>query len=71
MREVVIKANIKLGELVNILRLLPAAAQYKPILELDCGEFRCDTVEEVWDLAQEMLKAQQTATYEKLKDFAP
>jgi hypothetical protein len=66
-----IKAIIDQQQLIGLLRSAPVTATATPIAEFHCGPFQCDTIEDVWAIATEMVAQERQAAYEKLKDFAP
>lgn len=66
-----IKAVVDHLALAAIIRAHPSLASATPVAAFMSGPFECETIEDVWGLAREIVSQERQDDYEKLKEFAP
>lgn len=66
-----IKAVVDHLALAAMIRAHPSLASATPVAAFLSGPFECETIEDVWKLAHEIVSQERLATYERLKEFAP
>ena len=66
-----IKAVVDHRELADMIRTYPSLATARASAVFVSGPFETDTIEDVWQLAVEVVRQEREAAYETLRQFAP
>jgi len=66
-----VKAVVDYQALAKLIRSSPLLAKAVPIVAFQCGPFECETIEDVWSIAKEIVAQEKQAQWEKLREFAP